>query len=164
MSDLWWTTGAPSPGVLVVRSPSYINSPEICVYEAWLNCAGELLYPFRSTIFPLDFDAPAPEELAVLEFLSTSHACDWFRLQPYRVTGDCGLRHGKACCLSEALLEYFQDFRTLRENFSTKNLSCYYPFITPYCTVFYIILVFRRYTVSLRHSTAFQDRLKWLKM
>jgi hypothetical protein len=34
MSDLWWTTGASSPGLLVVRCTSSVNSPEICVYKS----------------------------------------------------------------------------------------------------------------------------------
>jgi hypothetical protein len=87
-------------------------------------------------MLPLNFGTPAPEELPVLDFLSTPHTCDWFRWQVCGVTGDCGLRYGKACCLSDALLDYFPRLLYVKRAFLHENfivlLSCHYFLL--YCT------------------------------
>jgi hypothetical protein len=62
-----------SLGALGMRHTSHINMPPICVYNSWFKSARELLSLCLSTMLPLNFCAPAFEELAVPDCFSTPH-------------------------------------------------------------------------------------------
>jgi len=70
--------GVSSSGLLCVqRTPIQIH-PQYVFINASFNCEGKVLSPCRSVLLSLNFGAPALEELAVLDFLSTPHVC-YFR-------------------------------------------------------------------------------------
>jgi hypothetical protein len=63
--------GASSPGLLCVQQTLIQIHPQYVFINLSFNCAGKVLSPCHSVMLSLNFGAPALEELAVLDFLST---------------------------------------------------------------------------------------------
>lgn len=69
---------ASSTGLLCVQHAPIQIHPQYVFVNVSFNCAGKVLSPCHSVMLLLNFGAPALEELAVLDFLSTPCMC-YFR-------------------------------------------------------------------------------------
>ena len=123
--------------------------PQYVFINARFNCKCELFFPCHSVTLALYFGAPALEELAVLNFLSTPPTCylsELTQLCGWVVTAvvDTGRR---AACRKHSLTS-FQDCCWRLENITSRRVYRA-VILSLYLALFDIIPLFRWHVVSI---------------